>query len=125
MKSVRRRKFKSCLAKYNGLRAQLNADLTATCQVLGFAILFLVFLLQQPVGLGFLIGLVLIAFGTVVCGRLVGVDAINTARRVRELEAEINARAGENCCCGRAREVVSIGPTGACWGSLRRSAATT
>ena len=50
---------------------------------------------QQEIGVRFWIGVFIIVAGATYCGRLLTYDVINGATRVRELESEINRRAGE------------------------------
>jgi hypothetical protein len=52
-------------------------------------------ILQQPMGLRLWAGLCIVIVGASYCGRLITYDIMNAAKRVRELEIEINKRAGE------------------------------
>jgi hypothetical protein len=83
------------LAEYSSLRAEINARVSSSYYVMGIAAALIVFVLQQPIGCNFYIGLLMVVFGGVVSGRLLWYDARNAARRAKEIESDVNTRAGE------------------------------
>jgi len=83
------------LAEYTSLRSEVNSRISSSYQVVGIGTALIAWLLQQQIGPRFWIGVCVIVAGALYCGRVITYDAMNAAKRVRELEAELNNRAGE------------------------------
>jgi hypothetical protein len=83
------------LAEYTSLRSEINARISSSYTITGIGTALVVFVIQQPVGAAFWIGLFMVIVGVMYCGRMLGYDATNAARRVREIESDINKRVGE------------------------------
>jgi hypothetical protein len=84
------------LAEYASLRSEMNVRISSFYVVAGWSTIFLVWFISQPShALSSLVGFVIWIIGTVYCVRVLGFDATNTTRRVREIEHEINRRVGE------------------------------
>jgi hypothetical protein len=83
------------LAEYASLRSEINARISSSYTVTGIGTALAVFVIQQPIGTTFWIGLFMIIVGVAYCSRMLGYDAANAGRRVREIELDINKRVGE------------------------------
>jgi hypothetical protein len=83
------------LAEYESLRSEMNARVSSSYTVAGIATALIVFLIQQPLGSEFCIGLFVAVVGAAYCGRMLSYDARNASRRVREIEIDINKRVDE------------------------------
>jgi hypothetical protein len=88
-------KIQILLAEYASLRSEINARISSSYTVTGIGTALVIFVIQQPLGPAFWIGLFMIVVGVMYCGRLLGYDATNAARRVRQIELDINNRVGE------------------------------
>lgn len=88
-------KIQILLAEYAALRAETNARISSAYTVTGIGTALIVFVIQQPLGPAFWVGLFMVVIGVTYCGRMLGYDMTNAARRVREIELEINKRVGE------------------------------
>ena len=83
------------LAEYTSLRSETNARISSAYNVTGIGTALVVFVIQQSLGPAFWIGLVMALAGVIYCSRTLAYDMVNAARRVREIELDINKRAGE------------------------------
>lgn len=90
-----REKLQILLAEYTSLRSEINSRISSTYSAVAVLILLIVFVLQQNVGFKFYIGLFIAVVGTGICGRILAYDTFSAARRVQEIEAEVNRRAKE------------------------------
>jgi len=91
----KREKIQILLAEYSSLRTEINARISSTYQVVGIGAALIAWLLQQPIGSAFWIGLSIAAVGALLCVRFLTYDGTNAAVRVRELETQINELVGE------------------------------
>jgi drug/metabolite transporter (DMT)-like permease len=90
-----RERIQILLAEYTSLRSETNSRISSSYQVVGIGTALIAWLLQQPIGARFWIGVCVILVGALYCGRVIAYDTMNAAKRVRELEIELNNRAGE------------------------------
>jgi hypothetical protein len=88
-------KIQILLAEYASLRSEINARISSGYTVTGIGTALVVFVIQQPIGAAFWIGLFMVIVGVMYCARMVGYDATNAAKRVREIELDVNKRVGE------------------------------
>jgi hypothetical protein len=82
------------LAEYTSLRSEINARMTSVYTVASFTAGIVIWLLQQQAGSLYL-GLAAAGIGLTLCAWALMRDLVRTALRVREIEAEVNRRAGE------------------------------
>jgi hypothetical protein len=83
------------LAEYTSLRTEINARLSSFYVGAGWTTVAIIWLLQQPNNYAFWIGFLIWGIGAAYCARVLGFDSANAGRRVREIEHEVNRRAGE------------------------------
>lgn len=94
-REIRREKVQILLAEYGSLRSEINARISSVYSAIAVAIFLIVFILQQPIGVGFFIALFVAVAGVGVCGRFLAYDSFSAARRVQEIERMINELVGE------------------------------
>jgi hypothetical protein len=87
------------LTEYTSLRSELNARYSSGFVAIGWVTIAAVWLLgqltQPKLGCAFWIGLVILLVGALWSLRAIVFDVFNAARRVQEIEREVNDRAGE------------------------------
>jgi hypothetical protein len=84
------------LAEYASLRTEANARISSMYVVAGWSTVAVIWLLQQPWNnYSFWIGFLIWGMGASYVARILGFDTANASRRCREIEGEINKRAGE------------------------------
>ena len=83
------------IAEYSSLRSQLIARTTSIYQVAAILAIAAIWLLQQQIGMMLWMGGGLTVIGISACAWCLARDCMRAALRVRELENEINRRAGE------------------------------
>jgi len=103
------------LAEYNSLRAESTARMTSVYQVATMTALVLIWLLQQKDGGAPLyLGLIAAIAGLSICAWTIARDLGRTGIRVRQIEGEINKRAGEDLMVWESKWG---GQTSSLWGS--------
>lgn len=89
-----RERIQILLAEYASLRSETNSRIASMYQSGGWAAVIILWFLTQAFNyrlvIGLIIGLTAIAYAI----RLLSFDLVNAAHRVRELEQELNRRAG-------------------------------
>jgi hypothetical protein len=90
-----RERIQILLAEYSSLRSEIISQISTSYTVLGIWAASIAWLLQQPIGTRFWIGLSLVTLGALYSARLVTYDVMTAAKRVCELEATLNERADE------------------------------
>ena len=89
-------KVRILLAEYSALRSEIIGRISNIYQVVGFGAVILAWILQQQFASHkFWEFTAVLAAGIMLCGRFLLFDIRRSAMRVRELEGEINRRAGE------------------------------
>jgi hypothetical protein len=84
------------LAEYNSLRSEINARMSSVYQVVAITAVVAVWLLQQRFGMRLYLGVAAAAVGLALCAWALMRDCVRAALRVKQLEREINRRAGEH-----------------------------
>jgi hypothetical protein len=89
-------KVRILLAEYSSLRTEIIGRITNLYQVVGFGSVLAALILQQEFqGNKFWSLFVVLIAGILISGRFLAFDMRRSAKRVRELEKEINMRSGE------------------------------
>jgi hypothetical protein len=83
------------LAEYGSLRSEINARMTSVYTVASFAAAVVIWLLQQVDPARIYLGLVAAVVGLSLCTWALMRDLVRTALRVKQIEMEVNRRAGE------------------------------
>jgi hypothetical protein len=88
-------KIQILLTEYTSLRTELNARISSMYVGAGWSTVAIIWLLQQSNSYSLWIGSLVWGIGAAYCARILSFDLANAARRVREIELEVNRRAGE------------------------------
>jgi hypothetical protein len=91
-----RERVQILLAEYASLRSETNSRIASMYQSGGWAAAITLWFLTQEFNLRLVIGLVIGLTAIIYAIRMLSFDLVNAAHRVRQLEQEINRRAGTN-----------------------------
>jgi hypothetical protein len=83
------------LAEYGGLRSEIHARSSSIYQVATIAALILIWLLQQQIGMRLFLGATAAMLGLLLCAWALTRDLVRAALRIKQIESDINRRAGE------------------------------